>query len=311
MTSQNEIRQRITGEIVAALEKGGLPPWKRPWATHPNALGLPANAVSQRRYSGVNVLLLQLHQMRHGLRSRFYATFNQWQGMNCRVKARPKDVPPGSWGCGIIYCAPVKKEVGRSDDGEEREKEYLLLRNYTVFCADQVEGAAADRLQVDDLPASSGFIDYEPAERAAAAVNADMRFGGDRAYYRRPTPDGHGDFIQMPHKHQFPVVKEYYATLLHELGHWSESRLGWTGSYAEGELRAEMASAFALAELGVPQSDDLTNHESYLASWLKGMRDDPRFIFRASTEASRAVDYLLGFSRQPQPAPEPEEALVA
>lgn len=306
MTSQNDIRQRITSEIVAALEKGGLPPWKRPWATHPNASGLPANAVSQRRYSGVNVLLLQLHQMRHGLRSKHYATFNQWRAMNCRVKARPKDVPPGGWGCIIVFCKPVRK-VERSDEGEERETEFFLLKHYTVFCADQVEGAAAARFQADDLPASSDFIDYDPAERAVAAANADIRFGGDRAFYRRPATGGDGDFIQMPHKHQFESEKEYYSTLLHELaGHWTEQRLGWTGSYAEGELRAEMASAFALAELGVPQSDDLTNHQRYLGNWLQAMQSDPRYIFRASAEASRAVNFLLGFSRQP----EPEEALV-
>jgi antirestriction protein ArdC len=303
------LRQRITEQIISALEKGGLPPWRRPWASHSNASGLPANAVSQRRYSGVNVLLLQIHGLRHGLQSRFYATFNQWRAMNCRVKARPKDVPPGQWGCGIIYCAPVKK-VERAVDGQEREKEYLLLRQYSVFSADQVEGEAATQFQVEDNPSPSAFIDYEPAERAIAAVGADIRFGGDKAFYRRPTPDGGGDFIQLPQKHMFAEVKEFYATALHELGHWSETRLGWTGTYAEGELRAEMAAAYALAELGVPQSDDLANTQSYLASWLNKMRDDPHFIFRASAEASRAVDYLLSFSRAQQPEPEPEEVLV-
>jgi antirestriction protein ArdC len=304
------LRQRITEQIISALERGGLPPWRRPWASHPNAMGLPTNAMSHRRYSGVNVLLLQMHGLQHGLRSRFYATFNQWQAMNCRVTARPKNVPPGQWGCGIIYCAPVKK-VERAGDGQEREKEYLLLRQYTVFSADQVEGEAATQFQVDDNPSSSAFIDYEPAERAIAAVGADIRFGGDRAFYRWPTPDGAGDFIQLPHKHQFPKVTEFYATALHELGHWSESRLGWTGTYAEGELRAEMAAAYALAELGVPQSDDLANTQSYLSSWLNKMRDDPHFIFRASAEASQAVDFLLSFSREQQPEPEAEAALVS
>src|SRR5262245_682816 len=112
------LRAKITQQIATALEKGGLPPWKRPWAAHPNAGGLPANVVSKRRYSGVNVLLLQLHQMRYGLRSKFYATFNQWKDMGCFVKPRPTDVPPGLWGCGIIYCAPVKRKLERSEDGD-------------------------------------------------------------------------------------------------------------------------------------------------------------------------------------------------
>lgn len=305
MSSQTEIRERISNEIVAALEKG-VAPWRRPW-TSANA-GLPVNAVSQRRYSGVNLLLLQLHQTRFDLRSKHYATFKQWHELGCRVKPRPQDVPPGKWGCNIIYCAPIKK-VERAEDGEEHQTEYLLLKNYTVFCADQVEGTDAQRFQITDAPESPSFIDFAPAEHAIAATKADIRHGGDKAFYRRPSPDGDGDFIAVPHKHQFEDEKEYYATLLHEgAGHWTEHRLGWTGSYAEGELRAEMAACFAMTELGVPHSSDLKNHAAYLGHWLKAMKADPRFIFRVSAEASRAVDFFLSFSRQP--ATEADEGLV-
>jgi antirestriction protein ArdC len=90
------------------------------------------------------------------------------------------------------------------------------------------------------------------------------------------------------------------------LAHWSEGRLDWKGSYPEGELRAEIAAAFALTELGVPQSDDLTNTQAYVASWLAAMANDPAYIFKASSQASKAADYLLSFSR----TPEPEAALV-
>jgi antirestriction protein ArdC len=311
MSNQNEIRERISNEIVAALEKG-VPPWVRPWACHANA-GLPVNALSQRRYSGVNVLLLELHRLRlagSGVRSKHYATFNQWHDLGCRVKPRPNDVPSGRWGCNIIYCRPVKK-VERAEDGGERETEYLLLRNYTVFCADQVDGEAAERLRVEDAPAQVSFIDYAPAEHALAATGADIRHGGEKAFYRRPTPDGDGDFIVVPHKRQFDDEREYYATLLHEVaGHWTEHRLGWTGSYAEGELRAEMTACFAMTELGVPHSSDLSNHAAYLGHWLKAMREDPRFIFRSSADASRAVDFFLAFSSQ-QSVPETEETALA
>lgn len=103
----------------------------------------------------------------------------------------------------------------------------------------------------------------------------------------------------------------YYATLLHEVaGHWTEHRLGWTGSYAAGELRAEMSACFAMTELGVPHSSDLKNSAAYLDHWLKAMKADHRFIFRASTDASRAVDFFLSFS-QVESASEIEEAVLA
>jgi antirestriction protein ArdC len=71
----------------------------------------------------------------------------------------------------------------------------------------------------------------------------------------------------------------------------------WEGSYAEGELRAEITAAFAMAELGVPQSDDLSNCKSYVANWLAALRENSRFIFKVSSDASQACDFLLSFSR--------------
>ena len=102
----------------------------------------------------------------------------------------------------------------------------------------------------------------------------------------------------MVPKHRFGSEKEFYSTCLHELSHWSEKRCEWTGSYAEGELRAEIAAAFMCSELQIPQSDDLANTQAYLQSWLKSLENDPRFIFKASSAASKASDYILSFSRQ-------------
>jgi antirestriction protein ArdC len=77
------------------------------------------------------------------------------------------------------------------------------------------------------------------------------------------------------------------------------------GRYGEGELRAELTWAFALNQLGVPQSDDVSNCKSYLASWLAALHQDPRFIFNVSSDASRARDFLLSFSREQVEEAEP------
>jgi antirestriction protein ArdC len=306
MPSQTELRKTITVKVVQALKDGKTLPWRCPWVGHRNS-GLPTNIVSNKRYRGINVLLLHLHQLRFGLKSKFFGTFNQWKNIAAHVRPRPADVPPGKWGCQVIFFKPITK-VEEDDNGEEREVAIPVLRSYTVFGIDQVEGAHLDRFRVGEISVNSGFIDYEPAERAVAAIGADIRFGGEQAFYRRATPNGDGDYICCPHKHRFPKEKEFYAVLAHELAHWSESRLEWKGNYAEGELRAEMAAAFALAELGVPQSDDLSNVASYLQNWLSALSNDPKLLFRISSDASKAVDYLLSFSRSE--VQEPEEVLA-
>lgn len=297
MPTAHELRQRITAEIIAVLESNQLPPWRRPWCSHPNS-GLPTNAVSNRRYTGINPILLQLAAARHGFTSRFWATFNQWQSLGLRVMPRPKDVPQGQWGASVIYYKPCMKKEVDGDTDEEQEASFHLLKNYFVFNADQVEGADVEQFQVDSSTPADHAVDFAPAEEAIMATDADIRFGGDVARYIRLMPNGGGDYIEVPRKSDFTERREYYATMFHELAHWSEHRTNWTGSYAEGELRAEIAACFMLSELGVPQSDDLTNHHAYLADWLKALRNDPKFIFSCSSAATKAADLVLSFSRR-------------
>ena len=85
--------------------------------------------------------------MRHGLTSKWWATFNQWRDLGGRVMRRPDDVPPWAWGTGIIYWSKTTK-VEENDHGEEEEKDVLFLRTYTVFNVDQVEGNHLDHLRV-------------------------------------------------------------------------------------------------------------------------------------------------------------------
>ena len=308
MPSQTEIRTKITAQIIEALEKGGLPPWRMPWASSPNGRGMPTNAATGRKYSGINPLILQCAARRHGFRSKFWGTFNQWRDLGCSVKSRPSDVVPGSWGTTAVLYKPIVKTETDMKTGEERERAVPLLKSFVLFCADQVTGAG--QWQVQDEPVNDDFVDFEPAEEAIRATGADIRHGGDRACYRRPIEGSGGDFIMLPHKFLFEMEKEYYSTAMHELAHWTEIRLGWTGTYALGELRAEITSAYLLADLGVPQSDDLTNCQSYLSWWLAALKEDPSCILRISTAASRAADYVLSSSRQREDVEEPEKALV-
>ena len=301
MPTQAEIRSRIVREVLDAIRNGGLPPWRMPWSSHPNGRGLPTNAVSKKGYSGINPLLLTLHARRHGFRSRHWATFRQWTDMGASVMHRPADVPAGQWGCQVVFFKPISKtEVGK--DGQEEEVKFPLLRTYTLFNADQVFGA--DKFQVPNLIVNSDFVDYEPAEVALGAYPAEVRHGGDQAFYSQD-----GDYIQLPEKHRFPVPVDYYATLAHEMAHHSQKRLGWTGSYSLAELRAEIAACFLMAELGIPQGDDMTNHHAYLASWLEALQSDPRHLFSASSAASKAATYILSFSRPTGDVEEPEAVL--
>jgi antirestriction protein ArdC len=96
----------------------------------------------------------------------------------------------------------------------------------------------------------------------------------------------------------------YYATLIHELTHWTGAkqrldrdmgkRFG-DQAYAAEELIAEIGAAFLCADLGITQ-ETRADHAQYLAQWLRLLKDDSRAIFTASAKASEAAAYLKRFS---------------
>jgi len=316
MATQQELRERITNQIIDALKNGTLPPWRRPWRLDRNS-GFPANAVSKKGYRGINVLLLEAASLKHGFQSRWWGTFRQWSEASGKVMKRPAHVPEGQWGTGIVFWSRTTKK-DTDEQGREVEREVFFMKTYHVFNADQVEGV--DHLRVgsaaDAGQPAGPCAAYERAEAAIAAAvtgaKTTLRFGGDRAFY---SPEG--DFIQVPHRETFTELDEFYETIFHEMVHATEhpSRLNWNRKdegYAMGELIAELGACFLARELGVPCSENLTNHAAYLQSWLRAMSDDPRFIFTASSQASKAADYLLAFSQQSdaEPTPEPEAVAV-
>lgn len=243
----------------------------------------------------------------HGFSSKWWGTFAQWKSLGGRVMPRPSQIPPGKWGTQIVFWSPVTKKV-ENDQGDLEDDRFFVLRMYTVFCVDQVTGLEHLRAGQPDTNEPLA-VDYQPAEEAIEATGANIGFGGGKAFY---SPSR--DYIQMPPKATFESLDEYYGTAFHELCHWSEPRLNWSrkekeNTYQLGELVAEIGSCYVCRELGVPATD-LTNHIAYLANWLQAMKNDPRFIFMASAQASKAADFILSFSRKPEDAAVPDDELV-
>src|SRR5690606_20293339 len=140
--SNKAIREQITNRIVEARESGQTLPRRRPWSTSPHA-ARPTSMSSRRPYLGVNAPSLQIHATRSGFTSKWWATFRQWQSLGLQVKKRPDDVAPGHWGATIVFYKPIVKTVKDDATGDERDDRFFLLRTFTVFSADQVEGAEA------------------------------------------------------------------------------------------------------------------------------------------------------------------------
>jgi antirestriction protein ArdC len=282
MASQSDIRQEITDQIVAALKKG-VAPWRQPWVNHENA-GLPTNVISKKRYQGVNSILLGLMSLDQGYESKFWATYRQWKLLGGSVRR-------GEMGSRIIFYKPLKRQQMNAD-GSTQDVTIPLMKTFVVFNSQQTTMDEYKVQNAEDIRPDCSDA-YTKAETVIANTQADIRHGDRACYYPQH------DFIEMPHRIRFTNESEYFETLFHELCHWSEHRLNWTDSFAMNELVAEMGSCFISKELRIPQSDDfLENHTAYVASWLTKLESDPKFIFRASTAASKASDFILAFKNK-------------
>jgi antirestriction protein ArdC len=292
MPGTNRIREVITQRIAEALKNNFAPPSRR-WSSDPNC-GFPTNIVSKMKYRGVNPLLLG--QM--DFVSRWWGTYRQWQALGGQIR-------PGETSTLVIFYMAVEKEA---DDP------FYLLRQYPVFNIEQVVGEKLDTHRpTPDAQEVLPDDAFSVADNAIKATGASIRFGGNQAFYAYPTgpawPDHTGgDFIRCPHRRQFPDIRNWYATLFHELAHWSEIRLGWNGSCGMGELIAEMTACYLSSELQLPQSEDQGYHESYIQSWLQAMENDSKWIFQAAKQADKATDFLLSFSRKPKALPPDSDA---
>jgi antirestriction protein ArdC len=310
MPSQSEIRHAITSKILDSLKQGTVP-WKQPWQLDKNC-GRPRNASTMRPYNGINILLLMLHNLAFGLKSRHFATYSQWQALGGQVMRRPGDVEKGKWGCQIVFWKPVKRTT-TDDTGEETAESFFLMKQYTVFSIDQVLGDHLDYLRVGYSDTTHDpEVSIRQADELIRNSRARIEHGGNRAFY-----DPTIDLITMPHKHQFEGAA-YYESLFHELCHFAEhpNRLNWDrskeeNSYSMGELVAEMGACFVCTELGIELSEGIDNHAAYVCHWEKKLKaaleNDHSFIFKASSQASKVCDYLLSFL----PMPVEEPALVS
>jgi antirestriction protein ArdC len=285
-----DVYQDITDRIVSALENG-VRPWHQPWnAGHMDGrvvLPLRHNGVA---YRGVNVLALWMQAMAKGYAAPVWMTFKQAIDLGGCVRK-------GEKGSLTVYADTITRSEIDAQTGEENPQEIHYMKGYTVFNVEQIDGLPA-HYYAQSAPRTCTIRRIERAEAFFAATRADIRHGGDRAYYACVS-----DHIQMPPFEAFRDAESFYATLAHEGTHWTKApkrldrefgRKRWGDEgYAMEELVAELGAAFLCADLELtPELRE--EHASYLDNWLKVLKGDKRAIFTAASHAQRAADFLHG-----------------
>jgi antirestriction protein ArdC len=271
----NALYQAITDQIIAKLETG-VTPWIKPWKTDSSA---DKNAITGSAYKGINRLLLGMSSMAQGFDSPYWASYDQWQQLGGQVRKGEKATQ------GVFFKPQVVKKGKNGDD----DSTYRLLKAFWVFNVSQVDGVTITKPETDNKP----FNAIEAVENHVNKLDLRLTHGGDVACYS-PTLD----MIKMPNKNAFKDESSYYATLLHEITHWTghekrcnrklSGRFG-NPEYAFEELVAEIGAAYLCGDFKITGQ---LQHADYIGSWLKACRSDSKIIFKAAALAQKAADYV-------------------
>jgi antirestriction protein ArdC len=292
-TPRRDLHKEVTDKIIKAIEAGAGKfemPWHRPGVS----FSIPVNAVTGKRYNGVNILALWVAADEKRYDRQIWATYKQWAELGAQVRGGEKSsliVKYGEW----------KPKDADDDDDDAAKRVYAKPAN--VFNIDQVDDyEAPPTASRPDLTTRLAHVD---ALLAKAGVK--IKEGGHRAFYCPVRSDGSGDFVQMPPRNLFvgtvtsTPTEAYESTRLHEASHWTSAphrlnrqlgrRFG-DEAYAVEELIAELSAAFLCAELDITNAPRL-DHAQYIENWLRVLKGDMKAIFTAASQASKAADYLV------------------
>lgn len=293
-TTARDLYAEVTNKIIGMIEQG-VAPWRKTWSQY----GLARNYATGHVYTGINMILM--NTTAHPIP--YFMTFNQIQEHGGKIRK-------GSKAEMVIYFNVYYKDendqtLNRQQAHAAREhgqdvQVLKFIKYYNVFNIADIEGIEFEIPEVElrdnaQLDRCEQIIAGMPNRPELKQVNANQPFYSPM-----------GDFVNMPDIRQFDSPHTYYATFFHELAHSTghASRLAreevmnpvefGSKPYSREELLAEMAASFLCASVNIDYDEVTENSAAYLAGWLKVLKEDSKFIFKAAAEAQKAANYILG-----------------
>ncbi|MCH4200640.1 MAG: zincin-like metallopeptidase domain-containing protein [Clostridium tyrobutyricum] len=290
------VQKNIINQLKDAIENGSSYPWQKPWIGY----NRPKNYVTQKEYSGINLLLLPIPGE--------YITFKQIKKLN---KSNPNvKLKKGSKSNMVVFWkfthhCNKDDEVGTRKEHElhvvsdDLSKNYPIFRYYNVFHISCVEGLKPH----DNIIQNSSVNPILEAENLISAYSKEVNIkkveGSNRCYYNVAR-----DFISVPNINQFENETAFYSAVFHEMIHSTghKSRLDRlknedqfqfsSQSYSKEELVAEIGACMIMSKLKIEKASVNKNSVSYIYGWLRTISEDIKLITFAAQQAEKAVNFI-------------------
>lgn len=295
------VKQQLAERFIHCLDDK-KEEWSKNWKIGSGA----CNGISNRKYSGLNRFLLNFYSQEEKYEGNRFYTFNQIKEKGYHLEnAKGKGIP-------VIYPmfnyfkdgatdyserklvgVSKKSEMIRSGEATESNFKWAYASVKYVFSEDLVKEIEKDPQQHiysndEKFEFLKGFMKETGVEFYQSKIN-------ERCYY---DIDKHR--IVLPPDNHFFDKEALLSTLAHEIAHSTSKGLerevtGEFGSeeYAKEELRAEIASAYICAELGIDTSMNENNNVAYIQSWSTAIKDNYKYLEDAVKDADKICNYVI------------------
>ena len=270
--------------------------WVEPWLSSQS----PQNYVTGPYWNFWNWLILSFVAARRKYPTGFWSSRKQWSDRGYRLKEKPLGAP-------VFHFYSVTTQVEyNGPDARQNAPSYRGLRSKmsVVFNGNQVNR----KRNGEQFKPPQRVVANKDVEQCLQRHVIDIRHGGEGAFYHAEE-----DVIFMPPREWFQgsgsrhrAAADYYATLLHEVVHWTghSSRLArHERSRGNEELIAELGSAFLRTRFGMSRARraswasheirdlDEAGHAAYISHWLGDRPVDS--LLEAAYEANRACNFII------------------
>lgn len=317
MNNQNDkVATIFANLIIERIENLKNESWEKPWFTNEKRNHFYPKNIRGNVYKGGNAFLLTFFALAKGYSTPIFMTFKQAKEKNIRINKGEKSLPVYFKNYTAYKKDNTKIRLTLDEYNsltEAEKKEYQLsyyVKMFLVFNLDQTNFSdvspeqwenlqnyylsKSDELPINDISFEMPILDDMLNNKSWVCPIHIKHI--NKAYFAPMR-----DEIVVPLKELFFSGQQFYSILIHEMSHSTamESRLNrnlinYFGSenYAIEELICEFSAAFSAFKLGIFAEPD-KNNITYLSSWLKVLKEKPKYIFNILDNAVKASDYIL------------------
>ena len=294
--------EETTKQIIEVLENHKANDFSNNWFST-RADIFPINPISGTKYKGVNIFYLSFIADKRGYSQNRWATWNQIKEQGGRVKEdQAKKFTRVSFFSfmfkdknGKNVTAKIQEILKCGSEIPEGTQSIPYDKYYRVYNLDQCEGLPESLYAPTNTLTLTEFEKDEIAEEFLKLSDIKVQYVENHI----PSYKILSDTVTMPLRRQYKGKEHFYSDAAHEFIHATghPTRLNRvfnferkSKEYAFEELVAEIGSAFICGGLGF--TSQITNNAAYIESWLKNLKNDVKFIYKASKEAQKAAEFL-------------------